>query len=93
VERPSQGVVGRVEAAKGLVTDQRGTVSASPRTLIERCGTCGFVGAPDKYIPHDCYWVFRERMYGKIGAEPGDVDSATQPLASSVTVIGSNGPN
>jgi hypothetical protein len=51
--------------------------------MQERCGTCGFVGEPDKYTPHDCYWVFRARLYGKIGAEPGDVDTATQLLANS----------
>jgi hypothetical protein len=37
--------------------------------MTERCGTCGFVGEPDTYTPHDCYWVFRERLgYGKMGA-------------------------
>ena len=28
---------------------------------MNRCGICGFEGEPDRYIPHDCYWVLRER--------------------------------
>lgn len=28
---------------------------------METCNVCGFRGERDRYIPHDCYWVFRER--------------------------------
>jgi hypothetical protein len=33
----------------------------SRHVAMQTCGVCGFVGAEDEYIPHDCYWQFRHR--------------------------------
>jgi hypothetical protein len=35
--------------------------TARMTTMIETCSICGFSGSADRYIPHDCYWVLRER--------------------------------
>jgi hypothetical protein len=40
-----------------------GNFNDAVRAMTETCGTCGHKGFMAN--PHDCYWVFRERMYGR----------------------------
>jgi hypothetical protein len=32
-----------------------------PDGSLQTCGMCGFRGDRAAYIPHDCYWVLRDR--------------------------------
>jgi hypothetical protein len=57
-----------------------GAFNDAVRAWTETCGTCGHRGPAGN--PHDCYWVFRERMYGLPLTKEGESEVRSgRPLA------------
>ena len=38
--------------------------------MIETCGDCGFRADTAEFVKHDCYWIWRERLWSEKRAGP-----------------------
>ena len=51
--------------------------SHAAAAMIETCGDCGFRAETAEFVKHDCYWIWRERLYG---AAEAVVPEAAEPI-------------